>query len=69
TLDGARVYTQWLAPDAGGTVVPGIGGLGMTPGQLHQLAGGKAIGFEPIGHDFYERVIDMRRQLTDSRRG
>ncbi|MEM7205039.1 MAG: hypothetical protein AAF628_32595 [Planctomycetota bacterium] len=37
TLDGARVYTQWLAPDAGGTVVPGIGGLGMTPGQLHQL--------------------------------
>ncbi|MEM7043908.1 MAG: phosphonate ABC transporter substrate-binding protein [Pseudomonadota bacterium] len=33
------------------------------------ISGGKAIGFEPIGHDFYERVIEMRRQLTDSRRG
>lgn len=33
------------------------------------ISGGEAIGFEPIGHDFYERVIEMRRQMTDSRRG
>ncbi len=32
------------------------------------ISGGKATGFEPIGHEFYERVIEMRRQLTDDRR-
>ena len=35
---------------------------------FESISGGKAIGFEPIGHDFYERVIEMRRQLTDDRR-
>lgn len=33
------------------------------------IAGGKINGFQPIGHDFYKPIIEMRRELLASRRG
>ena len=36
---------------------------------FHQISGGEAMEFVPIDHDFYEPIINMRRELSDSRRG
>ncbi len=36
---------------------------------FHQISGGEAMEFVPIDHEFYEPIINMRRELSDSRRG
>jgi phosphonate transport system substrate-binding protein len=33
------------------------------------VAGGKLNGFQPIGHNFYKTIIEMRRELQKARRG
>jgi len=36
---------------------------------FHAISGGEAQEFVPVDHDFYLPIIDMRRELVDSRRG
>ena len=36
---------------------------------FHQISGGEAQEFVPVDHEFYEPIINMRRELVDSRRG
>ena len=33
------------------------------------IAGGEINGFQPISHDFYRPIIEMRRELLAARRG
>jgi len=39
------------------------------PDCAQAIAGGEINGFQPIGHDFYLPIINMRRELLKSRRG
>lgn len=36
---------------------------------FHQISGGEAMEFVPVDHEFYLPIINMRRELSDSRRG
>ena len=39
------------------------------PDCAQAIAGGEINGFQPISHDFYRPIIEMRRELLAARRG